>query len=128
MIRLTRNRVDEMNRLRNLIYSICIRCEDSDYWVSFIIVLFFIQLFVLEEWVQINVIDQHLNRKQRFFHVMSKDTTWFDHCEHFVFFNFIISLRCEHFSRKERDKMSLICFFDQLKQNLWYREIRSVDF
>ncbi len=31
LIRLTRNRIDEMSRLRDLIYSIDIRCEDSNH-------------------------------------------------------------------------------------------------
>jgi hypothetical protein len=49
---------------------------------------------------------------------MSKNSTRLNHDEHFNFFDFIILLCDEHLSKEERDEMSLIRFFDQLRQDL----------
>jgi hypothetical protein len=49
---------------------------------------------------------------------MSKNTTRLDHDKYFNFFDFIILLFNEHFSKKKRNEMSLTRFFNQLKQIL----------
>jgi hypothetical protein len=106
-----------MNRLQNFVYSIYTRYEDLNHLISFIIVFFFVQFFVFKKRIKINVIDQHLNKKQNVFDIMSKNLTRLNHDEHFNFFDFIILFCDEHLSKEKRDEMSLIRFFDQLKQD-----------
>jgi hypothetical protein len=74
------------------------------------------------------MIDQHLNKKKCIFDIMSKNSTKLNHDEYFNFFDFIILFCDEHLLKEKRDEMSLIRFFDQLRQNFWYRKIKCVDF
>jgi hypothetical protein len=46
---------------------------------------------------------------------MSKNSTRLNHDKHFSFFDFIILLCDKYLSKKKRDEMLLIRFFDQLK-------------